>query len=400
MSSEAAYLATARAVRERAEQLYGLGLGGQLLHFEIDEAALPRVVERVLAVLRRNHATLADIPYHARWRHFAAGGVDRAGELERRLGALDADERLRARFELAITSVLLDAGAGAAWGYLEGSQRFSRSEGLAVASYHLFSQGKLSSTPERAPLRADAEVLSSFEDTDLARAFQAGPDNPLVGVSGRTLLLRQLGDVVRTKPEYFGSSRPRLGEIGLYLAGRAQQGNLPARLILETLLDALAEIWPGRMQLQGKNLGDVWEHPAVGWVPLHKLSQWLAYSLCEPLEHGGIKIVDLDALTGLAEYRNGGLFLDTGVLVPKTAEILAETHAVSSTVVVEWRALTIALLDRVATAMRGALGAAPEQLPLAKVLEAGTWRAGRELAFELRSDGSPPLRILSDGTVF
>ena len=52
-----------------------------------------------------------------------------------------------------------------------------------------------------------------------------------------------------------------------------------------------------------------------GLVPLHKLSQWLAYSLIEPLQQAGFTVADIDGLTGLAEYRNGGLFLDTGVLV-------------------------------------------------------------------------------------
>ena len=46
-------------------------------------------------------------------------------------------------------------------------------------------------------------------------------------------------------------------------------------------------------------------------MPLHKLSQWLAYSLIEPLQRAGIAVTDIDGLTGLAEYRNGGLFIDT-----------------------------------------------------------------------------------------
>ena len=52
-----------------------------------------------------------------------------------------------------------------------------------------------------------------------------------------------------------------------------------------------------------------------GLVPLHKLSQWLAYSLIEPLIEAGFSITEIDGLTGLAEYRNGGLFIDAGVLV-------------------------------------------------------------------------------------
>jgi hypothetical protein len=39
-------------------------------------------------------------------------------------------------------------------------------------------------------------------------------------------------------------------------------------------------------------------------------------------------------------------------------------------------------------------------LPLAKILQGGTWAAGRKIARERRADGSPPLRVVSDGTVF
>ena len=80
--------------------------------------------------------------------------------------------------------------------------------------------------------------------------------------------------------------------------------------------------------------------------------------------------------------------------------VLAETHDVSSPLVVEWRALTVALLDRIAVEMRRQLGLSADELPLARVLEGGTWRAGRELARERRPDGAPPIHVKSDGTVF
>jgi hypothetical protein len=138
----------------------------------------------------------------------------------------------------------------------------------------------------------------------------------------------------------------------------------------------------------------------VGRVPFHKLSQWLTYTLCEPLEESGIRITGSDELTGLAEYRNGGLFVDGGVLVAKHARALTVPHEVWSPLVVEWRALTVALLDRIAVEIRRQLGLRPDQLALAQVLEGGTWRAGRQLARERRPDGSPPIRVHSDGTVF
>jgi Protein of unknown function (DUF1688) len=134
-------------------------------------------------------------------------------------------------------------------------------------------------------------------------------------------------------------------------------------------------------------------------VPFHKLSQWLTYSLLEPLQELGLEITNLDALTGLSEYRNGGLCVDLGLLQPKHVGVLEEAHSPDSEVIVEWRSLTVILLDRIADTIRQKLGMDGESLPLAKVLEGGTWAAGRKIAAELR-DGSPPIQIISDGTVF
>jgi hypothetical protein len=154
-------------------------------------------------------------------------------------------------------------------------------------------------------------------------------------------------------------------------------------------------------------LGDCWMHGALktedatsGMVPLHKLSQWLTYSLIEPLRTAGLAVADIDGLTGLAEYRNGGLFIDTGVLALRDPAETRRTHEVGSTLVVEWRALTVALLDRLADIVRQRLGVDAEALPLAKLLQGGTWTAGRQIARKLRADGGPPIAIATDGTVF
>ena len=111
-------------------------------------------------------------------------------------------------------------------------------------------------------------------------------------------------------------------------------------------------------------------------------------------------IVGSDGLTGLAEYRNGGLFVDLGVLSPRQPAVYDEAHAPYSEIIVEWRALTVALLDRVANLIRSQLKLSASDLSLAQVLEGGTWRAGREVAAERRSDARPPIRVASDGTVF
>jgi hypothetical protein len=75
-------------------------------------------------------------------------------------------------------------------------------------------------------------------------------------------------------------------------------------------------------------------------------------------------------------------------------------HPVYSELVVEWRALTVILLDRLGDQLRQILGLTAEQLSLSQVLQGGTWSTGRMLALQQRSDGSPPLRVKSDGTVF
>lgn len=138
-------------------------------------------------------------------------------------------------------------------------------------------------------------------------------------------------------------------------------------------------------------------HPSL--VPFHKLSQWLTYSLLEPLQELGLEITELNALTGLPEYRNGGLCIDLGLLQAKHSDIFQHPHSADSEVIVEWRALTVILLDRVAETVRQKLNMNAEQLPLVKILQGGTWSAGRKIANELRA-GLPPIQLESDGTVF
>lgn len=406
-ASAARHLLTAEAVRERAHLMLEAGLRDQLPHFMVDPARLDHAAEAVIEATLEAYPTL-EIPFHARWRHFAAGGLDRWATLDETIRWADGRERARAAFDLAILSVLLDAGAGPDWSYLEGrtGEIYARSEGLAVASFDMFLSGAFSGRPGE-PLRADAGTLALIDAAELARGFQVRLDNPLVGLAGRAELLARLGRTVAMAPDIFAlADDPRPGGLFDHLAAQASGGTLPAPAILEAVLLHLGPVWPGRLSLGGIDLGDTWRHPAItgfadgtaGLVPFHKLSQWLAYSLIEPLEAADIGVTEIDRLTGLPEYRNGGLFLDTGVLRLRDPAEAGRTHEVSSPLVVEWRALTVALLDLVADRVRARLGRSARDLPLAKLLEGGTWAAGRRLA---RSrDGAPPLTVISDGTVF
>jgi hypothetical protein len=405
----AAYsLLNAQAVRERAHRMLAIGLDDKLPHFRVDLGRLDPAIDLVLDTTRRAYPTL-DVPFHSRWRHFSVNGEDRWVAVAKTAPWRDAAARARAAFDLAIVSVLLDAGAGSQWRYREAASGLSigRSEGLALASFDLFARGDLSSSPGD-PLRADAHVLAALPDDLLGRAFQVSDDNTLLNLAGRAALLRRLGELVAAKPEIFArNDTPRPGGLFDHLAGLAMDGKLPALTILAELLRHFGGIWPSRLELAGIPLGDCWRHPSLvtadattGLVPLHKLSQWLAYSLIEPLQAAGIAVTDIDGLTGLAEYRNGGLLIDTGVLAFRDRAAPTQAHEVGSPLVVEWRTLTVALLDRLAEGLRHRLGLDAVSLPLAKVLEGGTWAAGRIIARELRTDGSPPVNVISDGTVF
>jgi hypothetical protein len=406
LKDQALSLLSARAVRERAHRMRSLCEDGKLQHWRIDAARLDPVADYVCDTIWDNYPLL-NIPFHARWRHFFVGGHDRWAALEAKARWKNAAEKARAAFDLVIVSVLLDAGAGPDWRYRDArGSVLSRSEGLAVASLEMFAAGAFSSDPDD-PLHADAEYLRKLTADDLRRGLQVSASNPLVGLESRVALLNALGQTCLAAPNVFAraeSARP--GGLFDYLIGRAGE-NISADAVLHALLRHLGGIWPSRLSLEGISLGDTWRHPALqtedetsGLMPFHKLSQWLAYSLIEPLQAAGVQVTDIDALTGLPEYRNGGLFVDLGALVPTNPSALDQTHTVDSLFIVEWRALTVALLDDIAERVRARLELEASRLPLACVLEGGTWAAGRRIARQKRADGSPPLKIASDGTVF
>ncbi len=379
-----------------------------LANFTLHPDKLDYAADVVAQVIRENYPSLR-VPLHARWRHFKLAGADLWPQLAAARQWTDPAAKARAAFDLAIVSVLLDAGAGPDWRYRDGitGLQVSRSEGLAIASLRMFEAGYFSADPAD-PLRADASELAAFTADDLARGFQVSDSNPLTGLEGRAALIARLGRNALDNPAVFAvKDGARPGGLFDHLALVAAGDPLPAPEILRAVLLHMGPIWPGRIALDGVSLGDTWRHPAIvrgdetnGLIPFHKLSQWLSYSLVEPLQDGNVAVNDLDGLTGLAEYRNGGLFLDAGVIALRDPDAAAQGHEVWSELVVEWRALTVALLDRIAPLVRDKLALDPAGFPLGAVLEGGTWAAGRKLANAKRPGGPPPIHVISDGTVF
>jgi hypothetical protein len=209
------------------------------------------------------------------------------------------------------------------------------------------------------------------------------------------------------------------------LKSKSSTNTIDLNLLWDSLQQLLIPTWPaGRTVFNKKPLGDAWplkllnnhERPSrVSIQPFHKLTQWLTYSLTVIFERLlGIKWVGTENLTGLPEYRNGGLFVDMGVLTLKPdilAKGLGDSEAAepkfdaTGDVIVEWRAMTVCLLDlmlamvnaKLATKTKGAAAV----LSLPQLLEAGTWKAGRELAAKYRPQTkSSPILMQSDGTLF
>jgi hypothetical protein len=283
---------------------------------------------------------------------------------------------------------------------------FARSEGLAVASLDMFRAGGFSSDPRRS-WRVDHIALETFDVAALARHFQVDADNPLIGVEQRGALLRRLGKALSERPDLFGTAPARPGHLVDHFLDIAADRRVSAARVLATVLEALSSIWPSGLSLHGYPIGDAGRHGAITLadgtdhiVPFHKLSQWLTYSLIEPLEAAGLDVHGLDELTALPEYRNGGLLVDLGVIRPRAGIDPQVRHDVQSELVVEWRALTVALMDPLVGLVRTKLGL-DSRFTMPNLLQGGTWSAGRKIARELRPPAGPsPIAIAADGTVF
>jgi hypothetical protein len=246
----------------------------------------------------------------------------------------------------------------------------------------------------------------------------------MIGVGPRAQLLSRLGDSLLQHSEIFGQEG-RPGNLVDYVIKTSDSNSkeLDYRVFWMTLQKLLIPIWPkDRTQIDGTPTGDAWPLKVLQKLndgkdikksiqPFHKLTQWLAYSLMVPFVNiMGYSWKNSELGTGLPEYRNGGLFIDLGVLTlkPEALERGQRTSGQelpmfkdSGDEIVEWRALTVALLDEVYGIIKKEMGEKDVQLSMAQMLEAGSWKSGRELAAKKRPETkSSPILIDGDGTLF
>lgn len=172
----------------------------------------------------------------------------------------------------------------------------------------------------------------------------------------------------------------------------------------------VGDAWPLQV-LERVNTSQDARPDALRIQPFHKLTQWLAYSLTVPfIRVLGFEWKNMDRATGLPEYRNGGLFIDLGVLKLKdkalkqgqeSSKQAIPSFPASSDPIVEWRSLTVALLDELHTLVSEHFKRQGVDLNMPQMLEAGTWKGGRELAAKFRPETkSSPILIEGDGTLF
>ena len=402
-------LLTPEAVRQRCHEVFEAAEANGSKYFHINNENLDAAVDLVEREIISNYPN-GKVPFHSRWRHFEFENKNFWQRTALKLTKRSKNEIARSQIDLAVVSVLLDAGAGSSWRYKDSQTglNFSRSEGLAIASLRLFESGVLSQSGLDDPLRVDAASLQALTPEILAMEFQVSQSNQLLGLEDRAKLLNRLGDTLLKQKHIFeaeGTFRP--GNLFDYLTRSQVNGVLKARDILVAVLQGMGEIWPDGSWIDNVAIGDAGYHEVVkrsditdGIVPFHKLSQWMSYSLIEPLQEAGFKVNNLDALTGLAEYRNGGLFIDTKAISLKDRTQLEVVHDPKSPLVVEWRALTVVLLDKLAEKIRRSTNTDSGSMPLASILQGGTWSAGRRIAQQLRANGVPPLKLNSRGTIF
>ncbi|KAJ9158279.1 DUF1688-domain-containing protein [Coniochaeta hoffmannii] len=454
------YLRSLNAVRERCSIVTNKALRNDLHHFDVDMHKFDDVVTFVANIIKRDYdAPFTSIPPHGRHQHFAVGGRDRVAQLLSTFPEdVDNTERCRRLIDLFLVSVLLDAGAGTQWSFKSGENGkvYRRSEGIAVASLEMFKTGLFSGNKSN-KYQVDKAALQQLTVDQLARGLQSRPGNEMAGLEGRTSLLVRLASALDERKDIFGENGRPGNMLDYLLSHPLTQASstviVPIPVLWDVLLNGLMPIWPAsRTAINGVSLGDAWPcssmpqptqppssptfspfpnsngQPAVApWesiLPFHKLTQWLTYSLMQPMQSiMKIHFAGAELLTGLPEYRNGGLFIDLGVLTLKKEDEarglqnytkhcertgssgveVAPMFEPGDDVIVEWRGVTVGFLDKLCVEINRVL--APElagnELSLPQVLEAGSWKGGREMAeYSRPNTKEPPILIDSDGTVF
>ncbi len=394
-------LFSVHSIRIKCHQIFDLTLENKT-NFKLNLHKLDDVAQLVCQVILKHYPQL-NIPFHSLWSHFYSNKSNKMQEFSEKTENYSHKEIIKAKLTLIIMNALLEGPSGIRWRYKIDKKEYTRAEGQSMACFRMFMDGFFSNHVNK-PLRVDGQKLKNITLDNLQKEFQSGENNLLIGMEERLKTLHNLGNLLENNHEYFGNNQGHLGNLLDYILeiSSCYNNTLSCANIFKIMHGAFGSLLYNYATYEGMNLGDVWHYQPFGnnlsaFIPFHKRLQWITYSILEPLTEQGLSISKISELTGLAEYRNGGLMLDSGLLELKDHQLADLTHTLDSEVIIEWRALTIILLDKLAKIVAQKLGKTMVEFPLARVLEGGTWLAGRELAQKLREDASAPLKVQNFG---
>ncbi|MBD8892340.1 DUF1688 family protein [Roseibium litorale] len=403
-------LLSAAEVKTRSARVAEAVMGGaSQTGVSVDLAKLADAADLAEKTLTERFPDL-QLPPHGCWRSFELDGLDRWAMLASAREFVSAEEMLCCAGDLAILSAVLDVAMPEGWTFEEQltGKRYSGAAGRAIAALTMFAAGSFSAEPED-PLRLDAHALIRLEASEIAGGLQLEPDENSDLIRDITHQLKRLGEAAGLRPDLFekdGSIRP--GHVLDRLWADAEDGMVPAADCLELLLDGLSPLWQGGASLGEVLLGDCWQHSwlvldeeAPGLVPFHLPAVQIAYSFIEPLAWAGVLVSGLEELPGLADLNHVFFFLETGALrVLPSQDAGAGSPQAAVDLMIELRAMSLVLLDKLAALLRERLEASVEELPLTCLMAAATVPASRELAGKNPAQLEKAAESLGGGGVF
>ena len=378
-------------IRERVWMLLAAAERGQSDHFLLSPEAVNTVALALAKAIREapeasGAPTAAASPALANlWQALRQHRPAALEVLGRAVAGADAVARAKSGADLAVLHRVMEpAGLPPEAGALNAVVRFFAAGGCTAGSpgapvldapglrRTLAGDGDLPLPAELGDLLADGARRQRLEQ--LAEGLEKAPD--VFGIEGRfgNLLDPLLATASRSTPAD-GTTVP--------LAGG---GGLAVQTVVDTPAPVIDPIVASTVSIGGRLCGDVWRHP-LAWaedrsrelVPFHALLLALTLDLVEPLQEAGAPIGDLDELPVPAGRALAGQILQLGLVRPRHAAVARLRHPPGSDIVIELRALAVALADRLVDRLRAELGRTVHDMPVVRIVGplaqlAANWR--------------------------
>lgn len=392
-------------IRRKAHMMLALAAEDRLDHVGVDLDRLDTAVATVLETTRENYPDF-QIPPYGVWRSFEAGGIDRWQAMASARGFETAEQMLAGAADLALLGIAMSTLHPAGWRYEDRMTETvaTGTTASALAAFHMFASGSFSSEMTD-PYRVDAGALVSMDLIELAAGLQWDDRDDADHLKAMQRHLKRFGEALALRPDLFGEGEAtRPGLLAVRLA-KESDGPIDAAQILDRILEALAPVWEGGATSGDIWLGDAFVHSGLpgndvhAIVPFHLAAQQMVYALVEPFAWAGFEVAGLEKLTAPADLVHAALFVQSGVLALKGDSGSLAPEAIRDRMI-EIRALTLALTDKLAERLASGLGMSLDQVPFTCILEGGTSRAGNHIVEQAPENLRDLGKFLNPGAVF